>query len=50
MKIGKLEIGIRTHGRNKFKWFYHPLLKSNEERYFKFFVWIGWHLYACIQK
>ena len=32
------------------KWFYHPMLKSNEEQFFVFFVWIGWHFYVCLRK
>ena len=49
MRIGRFAFGIRKYGR-KFKWFYHPLLKSNEEQFFVFFVWIGWHFYACLRK
>lgn len=50
MRIGKFEAGIREYGRNKFHWFYHPLLEENEYSYFEFFVWFGWHLYLCFRK
>ena len=49
MKIGRFGFGIRKYAR-EFKWFYHPLLKSNEEQFFVFFVWIGWHFYVCLRK
>lgn len=47
--IGRFYMGRRCAGTRQFKWFYHPLLKVNEEANFKFFVWIGWHLYACMK-
>ena len=49
MTIGRFDFGIRKNAR-EFKWFYHPLFKSNEEQFFVFFVWIGWHFYACLRK
>lgn len=49
IKIGRFCLGIRAYGRKKFRWFYHPLLKCNEKANFKFFVWIGWHFYACMR-
>ena len=49
IKIGRFCLGIRAYGREKFRWFYHPLLKCNEKANFKFFVWIGWHFYACMR-
>ena len=49
MAIGRFEFGIRKYAR-EFKWFYHPLLKTNEKQFFVFFVWIGWHFYVCLRK
>lgn len=48
--IGRFSFGIRKSSTYKFCWFYHPLLKENEDRYFKFFVWIGWHFYCALHK
>ena len=47
IKIGRFYLGVRTHGREKFRWFYHPLF--HEKAKFNFFVWIGWHFYACMR-
>lgn len=49
IRIGRFSIGIRYRDR-KFRWFYHPLLPCNEKAEFRFFVWIGWHLYACWER
>lgn len=49
--IGRFTFGRRiVSARRRFCWFYHPLLKENEDRYFKFFVWIGWHFYCALYK
>lgn len=50
MKIGRLYIGVRAYGRDKFRWFYHPMLRKHEEESFVFFVWIGWHIACCLAK
>lgn len=50
MRIGRFTIGIRTCRTSDFLWFYHPLLECNEKPNFVFFVWIGWHLYACMRR
>lgn len=49
IRLGRFCMGRRLAGTQDFKWFYHPLLKMNEEAHFKFFVWIGWHFYACLR-
>ena len=49
MQIGRFGFGIRKYAR-ELKWFYHPMLKENEEQFFVFFVWIGWHFYVCLRK
>lgn len=50
MRIGRFHAGIRMHGRDKFRWFYHPLLWEHENEWFHFFVWIGYHFYMCLER
>lgn len=49
MRIGRFCFGIRVNDR-RFRLFYCPLVKCNKEKFFVFYVWIGWHLYACLFK
>lgn len=47
----KLSIGKRYYGRNKFRWFYSPMLKSNRKSEgFIFFWWLGRNWYICLKK
>ena len=46
INIGRLSFGIRAYGRDKFRWFYHPVY--NEKERFVFFVWIGHYFYCCL--
>ena len=50
MHIGRLYAGIRKYGREKFRWFYHPLLEENEREWFHFFVWVGHYFYVCLER
>lgn len=44
-------IGKRIYGRNKFRWFYSPLLKeSMKEAGFIIFWWLGYNWYFCLRK
>ena len=50
MTIGKLSIGKRICGMEKFHFFYCPLLKRNKKQHFRFFWWIGKHWYIVLSK
>lgn len=50
MIIGKFEIGQRYFNRDRFYFFYCPLLKSNRVKYFHFFFWIGRKYYISWHK
>lgn len=47
----KISFGKRLYGRNKFRWFYSPLLKeSMKSGGFIIFWWLGHNWYFCLQK
>ena len=50
MNIGKLVIGKRLHGTQKFRVFYCPILKTLRKEYFWFFWWFGHNWYICLPK
>lgn len=47
----RLYIGKRAYGRNKFRWFYSPMLKqSMKEEGIIIFWWLGHNWYFCLKK
>lgn len=44
-------IGKRLYGRNKFRWFYSPMLKENmKSGGIIIFWWLGHNWYFCLKK
>lgn len=47
----RLYIGKRAYGRDKFRWFYRPMLKHHMEAAgIIIFWWIGYNWYFCLKK
>ena len=47
----KIIIGKRLYGRNKFRWFYSPMLKENmKSGGIIIFWWLGHNWYFCLKK
>lgn len=47
----KIYFGKRTYSRNKFKWFYSPMLKQNMKKNgIIIFWWLGYNWYFCLRK
>ena len=47
----KLNIGKRCYGRDKFRWFYTPMLKSTKKAEgILIFWWIGRKWYLCLRR
>lgn len=47
----RLFIGKRVYGRNKFRWFYSPMLKQSMKKDgFIIFWWLGYNWYFCLKK
>lgn len=47
----KISIGKRVYGRNKFRWFYSPMLKENmKANGIIVFWWLGHNWYFCLKK
>lgn len=50
MDIGKLSIGKRLYGTEKFRILGCPLPKEIRKKYFWFFWWFGYQWYVCLPK
>lgn len=47
----KIYIGKRAYGRNKFRWFYSPMLKKTmKTNGIIIFWWLGHDWYFCLKK
>ena len=47
----KIYIGKRAFGRNKFGWFYSPILKKTmKANGIIIFWWLGYNWYFCLKK
>lgn len=47
----KVYIGKRAYGRNKFRWFYSPMLKKTmKTNGIIIFWWLGHNWYFCLKK
>ena len=47
----KIYIGKRVYGRNKFRWFYSPMLKKTmKTNGIIIFWWLGYNWYFCLKK
>ena len=47
----KIYIGKRAYGRNKFRWFYSPMIKQTmKANGIIIFWWLGHNWYFCLKK
>lgn len=45
-----LGFGIRAANKDRFYWFYNPLLRNGKEYGFVFYWWMGHHFFIFLRK